>query len=79
MATMLDGAHFEALAAVAFVSPPPPPAFGHLLAAADRGVQVRLTIGPLASVRLRVSTHSGSSRNACQVLSMASALFQHIR
>ena len=44
MATMLDGAHFEALAAVAFVSASPPPAFGHLLAAADRGVQVRLLI-----------------------------------
>ena len=44
MATMLDGAHFEALAAVAFVSASPPPAFGHLLAAADRGVQVRLLL-----------------------------------
>ena len=33
---------FEALAAVAFVSPSPPPVFDHLLAAAGRGVQVRL-------------------------------------
>lgn len=39
---MLDGARFEALAAVAFVSPSPPPVFDHLLAAAARGVQVRL-------------------------------------
>jgi hypothetical protein len=44
MATMLDGAQFEALATVAFVSASPPPAFGHLLAAADRGVQVRLLL-----------------------------------
>ena len=44
MATMLDGAHFEALATVAFVAASSPPAFGHLLAAADRGVQVRLLI-----------------------------------
>jgi phosphatidylserine/phosphatidylglycerophosphate/cardiolipin synthase-like enzyme len=42
MATMLDGARCEALAAVAFVSAPPPPVFDHLLAAAGRGVQVRL-------------------------------------
>ena len=42
MATMLDGARVEALAAVAFVSASPPPVFDHLLAAADRGVQVRL-------------------------------------
>lgn len=42
MASMLDAARFEVLAAVAFVSPSPPPVFDHLLAAADRGVQVRL-------------------------------------
>ena len=42
MATMLDGAQFEALATVAFVSASPPPVFDHLLAAAGRGVQVRL-------------------------------------
>ena len=42
MVTMLDGARVEALAAVAFVSASPPPVFDHLLAAADRGVQVRL-------------------------------------
>ena len=42
MARMLDGARFEALAAVAFVSPSPPPVFDHLLAAAGRGVQVRM-------------------------------------
>lgn len=42
MAKMLDGARFEALAAVAFVSPSPPPVFDHLLAAAGRGVRVRL-------------------------------------
>jgi phosphatidylserine/phosphatidylglycerophosphate/cardiolipin synthase-like enzyme len=42
MARMLDGARFEVLAAVAFVSPSPPPVFQHLLAAAGRGVQVRL-------------------------------------
>ncbi len=41
MATMFDGARVEALAAVAFVEPSPPPVFEHLLAA-DRGVQVRL-------------------------------------
>jgi hypothetical protein len=41
MARMLDGARFEALAAVAFVSPSPPPVFDHLLAGAGRGVQVR--------------------------------------
>lgn len=42
MGRMLDGARFEALAAVAFVSSSPPPVFDHLLAAAGRGVQVRL-------------------------------------
>ena len=42
MATMLDAARFEALAAVAFISTSPPPVFDHLLAAAGRGVQVRL-------------------------------------
>lgn len=42
MSRMLDGARFEALAAVAFVSPSPPPVFDRLLAAAGRGVQVRL-------------------------------------
>ena len=42
MATMLDAARFEALAAVAFISTSPPPVFDHLLSAADRGVQVRL-------------------------------------
>lgn len=42
MARMLDAARFEALAAVAFVSPSPPPVFDHLLAAAGRGVPVRL-------------------------------------
>jgi len=42
MATMLDEARVEALAAVAFVSASPPPVFGHLLAAADRGVRVWL-------------------------------------
>ena len=42
MVTMLDGARVEVLAAVAFVSASPPPVFDHLLAAADRGVQVRL-------------------------------------
>ena len=42
MARMLDGARFEALAAVAFVSPSPPPVFDHLLAAAGRGARVRL-------------------------------------
>jgi len=42
MARMLDGARFEVLAAVAFLSPSPPPVFDHLLAAAGRGVHVRL-------------------------------------
>lgn len=42
MSRMLDGTRFEALAAVAFVSPSPPPVFDRLLAAAGRGVQVRL-------------------------------------
>ena len=42
MATMLDEVRCEALAAVAFVSASPPPVFDHLLAAAGRGVQVRL-------------------------------------
>ncbi len=42
MVTMLDGARVEVLAAVAFVSASPPPVFDHLLAAADRGVKVRL-------------------------------------
>ena len=39
---MLDEARHEALAAVAFVSPSPPPVIDHLLAAARRGVEVRL-------------------------------------
>lgn len=39
---MLDGARYEVLAAVAFISPSPPPVFDHLLAAAGRGVRVRL-------------------------------------
>ncbi len=42
MAAMLDDTRVEALAAVAFISASPPPVFDHLLAAADRGVQVRL-------------------------------------
>lgn len=42
MSRILDEARFEALAAVAFVSPSPPPVFSHLLAAAGRGVRVRL-------------------------------------
>ena len=42
MATMLDGARCEALAAVAFVSASRPPVFDRLLAAAARGVDVRL-------------------------------------
>lgn len=42
MARMLDGARFEVLAAVAFVSSPAPPVFDHLLAAAGRGVRVRM-------------------------------------
>jgi hypothetical protein len=42
MASMLDGARFEVLAAVAFISASPPPVFDRLLAAAGRGVQVRL-------------------------------------
>lgn len=42
MARMLDGARYEVLAAVAFISPSPPPVFDHLLAAAGRGVRVRL-------------------------------------
>ncbi|MFT5141468.1 MAG: phosphatidylserine/phosphatidylglycerophosphate/cardiolipin synthase-like enzyme [Rhodothermales bacterium] len=42
MARMLDGARYEALASAAFVSPSPPPVFDHLLAAAGRGVDVRL-------------------------------------
>ena len=41
-ASMLDGARYEVLAAVAFVSPSPPPVFDRLLAAASRGVEVRL-------------------------------------
>jgi phosphatidylserine/phosphatidylglycerophosphate/cardiolipin synthase-like enzyme len=42
MARMLEAARYETLAAVAFVSAPPPPVFEQLLAAADRGVRVRL-------------------------------------
>lgn len=42
MSRMLETARYEALAAVAFVSPSPPPVFDQLLAAAGRGVQVRL-------------------------------------
>ena len=42
MARMLDLARHEVLAAVAFVSPVPPPVFDRLLAAAQRGVEVRL-------------------------------------
>lgn len=42
MARMLDDARHEAVAAVAFVSPNPPPVFEHLLRAARRGVSVRL-------------------------------------
>lgn len=42
MAGILDGARHEVLAAVAFVSSPPPPVFDHLVAAAGRGVEVRL-------------------------------------
>lgn len=42
MASMLDGARHEVLAAVAFVSPSPPAVFDRLLAAAARGVDVRL-------------------------------------
>ncbi len=39
---MLDEARHEVLAAVAFVSPAPPQVFDHVLAAAYRGVGVRL-------------------------------------
>lgn len=42
MARMLDEARHEVLAAVAFVSPAPPRVFDHLLAAAHRGVAVRM-------------------------------------
>lgn len=42
MARMLDSARHEVLAAVAFVSPVPPPVFDRLLASAQRGVVVRL-------------------------------------
>ncbi len=42
MARMLQAARYEILAAVAFVSASPPPVFGQLLAAASRGVEVRL-------------------------------------
>ncbi len=42
MGRMLDSARHEALAAVAFVSPSPPPVFDRLLSAARRGVKVRL-------------------------------------
>lgn len=42
MGRMMEAARYEALAAVAFVSPSPPPVFEELLAAADRGVRVRL-------------------------------------
>ena len=39
---MLQAARYEVLAAVAFVSPVPPPVFEKLLAASARGVEVRL-------------------------------------
>ncbi|MBO6575170.1 MAG: phospholipase D family protein [Rhodothermales bacterium] len=42
MGRMLQDARYEALAAVAFLSPAPPPVFDDLLAASRRGVRVRL-------------------------------------
>lgn len=42
MGSMLAAARYEVLAAVAFVSPQPPPVFDQLLCAARRGVDVRL-------------------------------------
>jgi phosphatidylserine/phosphatidylglycerophosphate/cardiolipin synthase-like enzyme len=42
MGRMMDAARFEVLAAVAFISPSPPPVFRRLLGAASKGVDVKL-------------------------------------
>jgi hypothetical protein len=73
MATMLDGAHFEALATEAFVAASPPPAFGHLLAAADRGVQVRLLFRTLTDLHAKFLITDTTAMNGSANFTEASA------